>query len=210
MIIDGVPLAKIGGVWQDVSSSLPFGTIINDASSQFYDGHEKKTVKSVQVDMSLLKTSSYYPANGVIYISDQRSVSSSYMNGATLSNGTDVGQALTIISENPLYIEGDYNTVNKQPAAVISDALTILSNDWAPTNKALSTQNYDNRPVSSKTTVNCAMIAGDLVPTSTNYGGGLENLPRFLEDWNGKELEIRGSMICLWKSQHATGTWKYK
>ncbi len=210
MVIDGVPLAKIGAVWQDVTGFIPVGTITNDVTSEFYDGHETKTVNNVQIDMGLLKSSGYFPANGVMYISDQRATSSSYMNGATLSNGTDIGNPITIVCENPLYIEGDYNTVNKQPSAVISDALTILSNDWAPTNKAKSTLNYDMRSVSSKTTVNTAILTGDLVPTSTNYGGGLENLPRFLEDWAGEELEIRGSIICLWKSQDATGTWKYE
>lgn len=208
-IMDGVPLAKVGGVWVDVSASLPVGTMTDDITTEFYDGHEKKTVRNVQIDMDLFRTSGYFPPNGVVYISDQRGVTASYMNGTTLTNGTDIGMPLTVVCENPIYIDGDFNTTNKQPTAVIADACTFLSNDWGPTNKAKSTLNYNNRPVTAKTTVNVSIVTGDLVPTSTNYGGGLENLPRFLEHWGGKEFEFRGSMICLWKSQIANGTYKY-
>ena len=204
-IIDGVPLAKIGSVWQDVSADLPAGTITSDGTKDFYDGHESKTVQNTQIDISLLKGSKYFPANGIVYISDQGSTSSSTLNGATLVNGAELGNPLTIVSENPLYIEGDYNTVNKQPASTISDAVTFLSNNWDP---AKSKDTYKNRKA-SKTEVNLSIITGDIEPTSKNYGGGLENLPRFLEDWNSTEFKVRGSMVQMWQSVQANGTWRY-
>ena len=204
-IIDGVPLAKIGSVWQDVSADLPVGTITSDGTKDFYDGHESKTVQNTQVDISLLKDSKYFPSNGIVYISDQGSTSSSTLNGTSLINGAELGNPLTIVSENPLYIEGDYNTINKQPASTISDAVTFLSNNWDP---AKSKDSYSNRKA-SKTEVNLSIITGDIKPTSSNYGGGLENLPRFLEDWNSTEFKVRGSMVQMWQSQQANGTWRY-
>ena len=210
-IMDGVPYAKMGTVWQDISGMLPAGTITAaGTTADFTDGHEEKTIKNTQVDLGLLQSSGYYPSNGVIYVSDQRSATSTTMNGVTLANGTDLGAPLTLASENPVYVEGDYNTVDKQPASIIADACTFLSNDWASTNKAKSHLNYNYRPVSTSTTANVSIVTGDLNPSSSNYGGGLENLPRFLEHWGGKTFQYRGSMICLWKSQIANGTYKYK
>ncbi len=209
-IIDGVVYSKIGSVWQDVTATLTAdGTITADASVLFYDAHEKKGVRNLQLDMAKLKSSAYFPSNGVIYISDQRTAAvtgySSVLNGTTLINGSDIGKPLTVACENPLYIRGDFNTTNKQPVAALTDAMTFLSNSWDP---AKSTMSYTSR-VASKTTANIAFVTGDLAPAGTNYGGGLENLPRFLEDWDGTEFVYKGSMIEGWRSQQATGTWRY-
>ena len=67
---------------------------------------------------------------------------------------------------------------------------------------------YTDRPA-SKTTANLAFVTGDLTPTDNNYGGGLENLSRFLEHWNGTEFIYSGSMIEGWRSKQATGNWRY-
>ena len=36
-----------------------------------------------------------------------------------------------------------------------------------------------------------------------NYGGGLENFPRFLEDWSGDQMLYRGSLVSLFDSRFA-------
>ncbi len=36
-----------------------------------------------------------------------------------------------------------------------------------------------------------------------NYGGGLENFPRFLERWTGVQMHYRGSLVSLFQSQVA-------
>ncbi|MCK4632551.1 MAG: pilus assembly PilX N-terminal domain-containing protein, partial [candidate division Zixibacteria bacterium] len=61
MILDGTPMAKVGGIWQDVSASLPGGTITDAPAVRFYDAHEQKTVRNTQVDINLLKGSGYFP-----------------------------------------------------------------------------------------------------------------------------------------------------
>ncbi len=37
---------------------------------------------------------------------------------------------LTVISDQAIYIQGDYNSANKIPAAILTDSLNILSNNW--------------------------------------------------------------------------------
>ena len=89
--------------------------------------------------------------------------------------------------------------------AVAGDVVTYLSNNW---NDPSSYGNVADRKAAA-TTVNLSMITGDAEPTSTNYGGGLENLARFIEDWRGNEFKVRGSMINLWRTQQARGDWSY-
>ncbi len=198
-IIDGVPYANNSGSWVDVSGSLPAGTV---TSVKFYDSREKQEVNTTQVDMGLLRTSGYLPANGVIYSSDQRSGA---YNGLRLVNGEEIGKPLSLFSENPVYVQGDFNTTDKQPVAVAGDAVTFLSNNWtdADSYRSLSYRRPD------ATDVNLALITGDDAPTSSNYGGGLENLPRFLEDWKGTKFTMTGSQINLWRTQQAGGNWSY-
>jgi len=199
-IIDGVPYTKIGSVWQDISALLPAGTITN---TSFYDDREDVWVNSTDLDMNLLQTSTYFPSNGVVYSSDQRTG----FNATRLVNATDVGNPVSVFCENPVYVKGDFNTVDKQPAAIVADAVNFLSNDWQDANSNQSLRTL--RTVSSPTVVNASIISGDCVPTSSSYGGGLANLPRFLEHWDSTKFTLNGSMVNLWRSTQATGQWLY-
>ena len=55
-------------------------------------------------------------------------------NGASLSStGSDSGKSikgLSIVSDQAVYIRGDYNTLNKKPAAIMADSINVLSNAW--------------------------------------------------------------------------------
>jgi Tfp pilus assembly protein PilX len=197
-ILDGVAYAYSSGSWQNITSLLPSGTL---TTTSFYDAREKKTVTSTDVNISKLKTSSYFPSNGVIYSSDHRS---GYP-VLRLTNGASLGNPLSVFSENPLYVKGDYNTTDKKPAAVVADAVTYLSNSWTD---AKSTGSMSARTTTA-TTVNVSMITGDLDPSVQSYSGGLANLPRFLENWNTTKFTLKGSMVNLWRTRQASGTWNY-
>ncbi len=112
---------------------------------------------------------------------------------------------LTVVSNDPVYIQGSYNTVSRKPSAVFGDALNLLSNSW---NDANSTNSLSSR-VASDTTVNAAFIVGINETVGTQYNGGLENYPRLHEKWTGKTLQVTGSFVSLWNSQIATGNWVY-
>ena len=158
-------------------------------------------------------------------------------NGYVLPSG-----GLTIVSQNPVYVQGDYNTggsatnqpvsnsrtgnwpdatkpdpttvVNAsglitytdpitnqtntyywQPAAIVADAINVLSNNWVDSKSG-------TQPAAKATT-----IAGNVPTTSSNYSGGVENYPRFLENWSGVRFNYVGSMVILFASQQATGVW---
>jgi len=196
-IMDGNVYTQVSSTWIDVTGVLPAGTV---TQKTFYDGREGKTVTATEVDMSLLKTTSYYPDGGVIYASDQRAGS---FNALRLTNGADLDSPLSVYSENPMYIQGDFNSIDKQPVALAADAITFLSNSWIDSTSTLS---KEYRPA-SPTTVNASILTGNINTTSTTYNGGLENLPRFLEDWDGVNFTYRGSLINLWNSIQATGDW---
>ncbi len=196
-IIDGSAYALFGGVWSNVTALLPVGTITNKS---FEDGREGKTVNSTEIDMSLLQSSSYFPDNGVIYASDQRAGT---FNALRLANGADVGKPVSIYSENPMYVKGDFNSVNKQPVSLAADAVTFLSTNW----NDLQSAAINSSQKAKQTICNASVLTGNTNTTSSDYNGGLENLPRFLEDWSDVKFAWRGSMVNLWNSQQAVGDW---
>jgi hypothetical protein len=136
--------------------------------------------------------------------------------GAELAS-TDVSappiQGLTVVTNQAVYIEGDYNAVNKKPAAVLADSLNVLSNAWLD---AKSPDPLDQR-IAGDTTIHAAFLAGtDFTGGSDgaggrdqgHYNGGLENYPRFHEDWGGYTLTYRGSFVSLNPPQHVSGLWE--
>jgi hypothetical protein len=142
----------------------------------------------------------------------------------------------TVGSENPVYLQGDYNSSsldtawsgtsepNHAAAAVIADAVTLLSNNWqdagAPktglAGSLWSTTSSTSQPAST-TYYRVAVAAGKVMnfndPTGTPDGyfgtdGGLHNFLRFSEDWGGQTLWYKGSLVSLYWSTYATGTFK--
>jgi len=176
----------------------------------FYDYREEKWITVAEVDMGLLQSSTNAVTalnnppsgcdRGIMFISSTDGTKSVRLkNGAALTGG------FTVVSTNPVYIQGDYNSVNSKPAAVICDAINILSNNWNDANSSLGLSSR----TASDTTVNAAIISGNKNTAGSQYSGGVENFPRFLENWPGKNFNYSGSLICLWESQQATGDWYY-
>jgi hypothetical protein len=179
--------------------SLPLGTLVERS---FYDAREGKTVKVTEVDLSLLSSGGGFPGNGLLYAS-RSDATSSQPNGIRLKNGATLGGALTVVSEDPVYVKGDYNTSSKKPAAVIADAVNLLSNAWD------DSKNKGTLPKAKATTFNMAMITGNDETVGTQYSGGFENLPRFHENWSAVNCTILGSFVKIYASQKATGKWVY-
>ena len=198
-ILDGVAYGKNG-----VTVTLQAGTV---STATMYDYRENKAVTLRQVDIDNLVSSGKAPANGILYISETQGVTNNkairLTNGSSLPTG-----GLTVASDNPVYVKGSYNTVNKKGAAIMGDAVTFLSNNWNDANAVNAGSPFSNRGASD-TTVNAAVVTGNSTTSIGNYNGGLENLPRFLENWTGKTFTYKGSLIDLWQSQQGTGAWQY-
>ncbi len=199
-------LRIVDGVATDMSNnpvSLPAGII---TSKSFYDMREQRTMTVVQVNVGTLRSTGAAPANGVLYVATTGTPGAA----VRLVSGSQLpSQGLTVVSENPVYVRGDYNTVAKVPAAILADSITVLSNNWSANNSdtkgALGTS---TRPATA-TTVNAAFALGPSVESNLGNGNGqLENDIRFLEDWNGQNFTYRGSLVDLWHSQQATGSWR--
>ena len=96
------------------------------------------------------------------------------------------------------------NGYTKRSAAVMADAVMILSNAWSDSN---SSDSLSGR-VASHTTVNTAILSG-IVPTNYQdsgvYSGGPHNFPRFLETWSGKDFSYLGSMVQTFNSKQFDG-----
>ncbi len=200
--------------------NMPVGTVATTTS--LYNNREGKWVKMTEIDLKKLAGwadcdsnpgtpdtqcyTNHLPSNGLVYAT-RDDVAATYQPGVRLTNGTEIYRAggLTLVTNLPMYIKGDYNTVNKKPTAVMADAVNLLSNGW---NDSKSNQSLSNR-VASNTTVNTAFLAGIDPTAGSQYSGGLENYPRLHETWSGKTITIRGSFVSLWNSQIALGNWVY-
>ena len=128
---------------------------------------------------------------------------------------------LTVVAENPVYIEGHYNANAlgfgdpHAAAAVIGDAVTLLSADW--NDRVSFTQPHNPSPRNAVTTwYRLAVIAGKPLSfprpngTAQDFGtdGGVHNFLRYLENWNGRTLNYRGAIATLFTSRQAVGTYK--
>lgn len=156
-----------------------------------------------EVDIHWLNNSGVFPDNGLIYAAHYGVATGTKARGLVLTNGKKLKAPLTVVSEGALYVHGDYNTASKKGASVIGDAVNLLSNDWD------NTKTGGTLPVASETTFNMAIVTGNTNTTVGNYNGGLENLPRFHENWSGIACNIVGSFVNTWESQYATGAWVY-
>lgn len=168
-----------------------------------YDAREGKTVTVTEIDMGLLNKSGQFPANGLIYAC-RTDASASQPNGIRLSNGSEIMAPLSVVSEDPVYIKGDFNTVDKKGVAVMSDAVNLLSNAWNDTKGP-----GDAAPGAAETHYNVAMVTG-IVPTPDGggtYSGGFEILPRFHENWRGVPAVIRGAFVNIFESEIGTSSW---
>jgi len=191
------------------TNKIPTGTII---TSSVYDAREKTNIKMTTIDLNKLSAGTGYTSytnrlsqntSGLLYAynTDPLHPGVRLVNGSTINSP----QGLTVVTKDPLYIKGDYNNVAKVSSAVICDSVNLLSNNW---DDAKSAGALSGR-VAWTTTINTAFVAGVDTTTATpkQYNGGLENYPRLLEDWSGKNLNINGSFVELWNTQVAQGKW---
>lgn len=186
--------------WNNITADMTSAGVLS--STTFYDGREGKDVTSWDIDLQALGTTSYWPESGIIYTAN----SVSGYDATRLVNGSELAGPLTVASQNPVYTLGDYNTVQKKPASIMTDAYTVLSNNWNDYKSEWSL----NQRAASATQVNVAYMTGNK-PSGDggghSYSGGFENLPRFLENWSGKNFKWIGSAVDLWAAAQATGYW---
>lgn len=222
------------GVEVDITSQV--STAVSESSSDMYDAREETYVPLTEIDLSDPLLVNYIesanqdldPTNDIHQIYAYRSPEpepanwdpgsvNNWFEGIRLLNGETIPADMLFVSENPIYVEGDFNTTdfgtsNQKTVAVISDAVNLLSEAWDDEREA--GDDYGDIDRATETTYNMAMITGN-VPTPDgggNYSGGLENLPRFHERWKNSsgskvKCNINGAFINLFQSRQATERW---
>jgi len=202
--------------------------IIQEQVNDFCDGREGRRVNTTDIDLNALTL--WYqqyladPVNGggalgtagfMIYAS--RSPNAAFTNLAGnmesirlrggLGGGAPIPQILgntTFATDNPLYIQGDFNTINTSGVAIIADAINVLSNGWDNSKNCGGGTPVTNTP----TSVNAAFFTGNSVSQPGGaFEGGAINYPRFHEWWNNVPFTYRGAFINLWVSTQANGPW---
>ena len=206
IIKDGViTRQESDGTWTDVTAAMVADGTVSYTADKFYDQREGEWVDCTELNIEAMYDNGYAPRNGVLYFADDPGAGE--WPALRLTDGDQLDDGLTIASENPLYTLGNYNSTNKKPAALMADAVTFLSNAWETTNyDTRSTWSKDQR-MAAATIVNASYLTGNTETTSSNYNGGFENLPRFLENWSGRNFTWSGSAVNLWYSQQADGNW---
>lgn len=148
--------------------------------------------------------------------------------------GTNLPTAgLTVASENPVYVHGNYNAISTSvtgasvPASVIGDAVTLLSNNWKDSESFTAPNDPGGASTPGRpgleTGYRFAVIAGKglsfpnpawatsvtgFIGPLFGTDGGVGNFLRLLEDWTGQTIHYKGSIISLFSNRQALGTFK--
>jgi hypothetical protein len=202
---------------------------VSTTNNFFVDNREGKTVQPIDINIGILtawvQTNSNLRAAlggatlNSIYVVDSRTpltLPSANLGAVRVVNGSQLPapNGLTVATGRPLYVLGDYNsdltnrgtanTSATEPASLVADAITILSDNWhdGTTGPGISPPN------AAPTTVNAALLTGVVETTTAAYSGGMENFPRFLENWGlANTFTYNGSMVKMFPSLYATGVW---
>lgn len=135
------------------------------------------------------------------------------INGYTVDPGV-FPEGLTIATNLPAYVVGDFNKHSAdvpgdwRPVLVAADAVTLLSSDYDDSEADWSGLDAasDASRKAADTHYQLALLTGDVSTAPggdaqpTLYGGGINNFPRFLENWTSRAARIRGSMVMAFRS----------
>ncbi len=162
------------------NNPLPFNLTSNcptafTTSSSFYNNRERTYIRMLDVDVRAVLDCIHANRNtlgfdindttdgGLVFYFTVQGPNSNGLNnyGVRLRNGAVLAstdptapqiRGLTVVTDQALYVQGDYNRTNWKPAAFISDSLNALSNNWA---------NTENYPVSGNAPGCGATLSGD-------------------------------------------------
>ncbi len=141
--------------------------------------------------------------------------------GFAFNGGTDLPGALTLVTDQAIYVQGDYDNFGgdaaRQPAAIIGDTIAVLSNNCIdPNTQRLNcgNSNLNSGNAASTTTVNAAFLSftdrstnntGSASVGANRYSGALNNYMRMVENWGGTTFNYTGSFVSLGAPQEFSG-----
>src|SRR5580704_1193220 len=159
--------------------------------------------------------------------------------GCTQSAANPTGcVGFTVASENPVYIQGNYNTIAADPfwntannpiptqtphsaASIIADSVMVLSNQWSDADSLAYPDLPGNRNPTTAAYYRTAIAGGKNVPfpvptwanAAQDLGtdGGMHNFLRYLETWGvggPVTLNYVGSLVSMYYAEYNTGIYK--
>ncbi|HEY7287981.1 MAG TPA: hypothetical protein VH497_21180, partial [Vicinamibacterales bacterium] len=191
--------------YQGVSGSVPAGSSPLDAAARAWSTPAKNLMRSeAQTNRAIV----FRRALKLI-------------NGSNIVGNTVNG--LTVVAENPVYIQGDFNANAASDGfdgahaatSVIADAVTLLSNNWSDNTSFSVPYSVGSRSRVTQTWYRVAIIGGKgpWFPqpngTATDFGtdGGVHNFLRYLEDGD-QPVNYRGSIATFFYNRQGVGTYK--
>lgn len=145
--------------------------------------------------------------------------SNQILQGIKLWKSTDLICATTVVTDNPIYVEGDFNTPTRKGCAIIGDLVNLLSAEWhsdhsghIPGGKPPGDNTVINNDAHTSTEYCAAFFSGrDDIANFSIRGGthndeteGIHNFLEFHEDWH-TSCHIVGCIINLWFTRQALG-----
>ncbi len=156
--------------------------------------------------------------------------------GCTQSAASPTGcGGFTVASENPVYVQGDYNTTSTDPfwgtatsttptqaphsaASIIADSVTVLSNAWSDMGSLMYPDDISKRAPAADVYYRMAVSGGKNIPfpqpsfagASRDFGtdGGMHNFLRYLENLGSIRVWYDGSLVSMYYAEYNTGTFK--
>ncbi len=149
------------------------------------------------------------------------------------TNPTGCG-GFTVASENPVYIQGDYNTSSSDPfwatansatptqtphsaASIVADSVTVLSDQWNDANSLAYPTTISKRAPTLAGYYRAAISGGKNIPfpqptwtsAAQDLGtdGGMHNFLRYLEQWS-PVVHYDGSLVNMYYAEYNTGIYK--
>jgi hypothetical protein len=225
--------------------------IVNWGWSEFYDGREEELKDVLTIDLAELDNwinDNEDRAVNVIYVEFKPPPGiSSYQSGVQdllldatvdpairLVNGDILPNEITIATEYPLYVQGNYNRAPKKPAGLAADGVTILSEAWHDWENLPGSDVFENceghvsegNPCShflnwagnwydrsaSETTVNAGIIAGHW-PTPCDHhevSCPADGSDSFYQDWYGGGIENFPRFLEKWRIGSSKVTFHYR
>lgn len=198
-------LRILGGDRQEDATGTPvhaaLGGIVTEHT--FFNPNLQQDVTVQEIDVAALSASGFWPPNGLIYSEVP----------IRLVNAQELRDDLTIVSNAAIYTKGNFNSVNKRAAALMTTArIWHVSDAWRDDTAYTQGNRNGRQAQNGTTTINAAMLDGQ--PTinegpwadldgdgnrdNPGLGDAFPNNDNLLEYWGGsRTLYKRGSIVHM-------------
>ena len=223
----------------DSPVSTAFNTVLNLAidtplvagihKDSLYDFGEQRWMNAQYVNVGKFFVSSTNPGEQVIFLEARFDTTNAPKTRDVfiLYNAANLGRAVTIVSNCPVYIWGNFNNHSTQNAAIIGDLISVLSKNWNGSYTTTTT----TRTGADDSVYACLMggVRRARVhptwnnPTDVNYYnwtqddngsysdriGQPHNHMSFMENFGGTTFTFYGSQAALWRCLYMPGLFRW-